>query len=70
MTANALPTVAEQVQLATLLQSEAVALRKIQAMQPVISDPELRQQVQTCIQTGKNHLTALMSFGKEHRLIQ
>lgn len=64
-----MPTVAEKVQLSHLMESEAVGIQKSQAMLPMLADPQLRQQVEACMQTGKVHLGALLTFSKEHNLI-
>lgn len=70
MTTNQMPTVGEQVQLSMLIKSEATALQQSQAILPMIADPELRQQVESCVQTSKAHLTALLSYSKQHQLVQ
>lgn len=70
MTANTMPTVAEQVELSVLIKSEAVGLQKGQAILPMTADQDLRQQMESSIQLGKAHLTALLSFSKEHQLVQ
>jgi len=66
MTTSGTPTVAEQIQLSGLITMEATGLQSAQAGLPMIADPELRQQIEAGIQTGKTHLTALMGFSKEH----
>lgn len=62
-------TEAEQVALSSMLQAEVVAVRQIQAILPMVADQEMRQEIEACIQTGKTHISALLSFSKEHHLI-
>ncbi len=70
MTTTGMPSVAEQIQLAGLIRLESTGLQQSQAILPMIPDQELRQQVESCVQTSKAHLTALEAFCKEHQLIQ
>jgi len=58
----------EILQLNELIRMEAMSVQQMQAMLPMISDPELKQLLSTCVQTGKTHANALVDFCKLHNL--
>lgn len=62
-------TEAERVHLSAMLQAEAVGVRQLQAILPMVADQEMRQELEACIQTGKTHLGTLLAFSQQHHLI-
>jgi len=58
----------EMLQLNELIRMESMDVQKVQAMLPMIADPELRQQLNTCVQTGRAHVKALVDFCHAHGL--
>lgn len=61
-------SVHETLQLNELIRIESMETQKVQAMLPMIGDPDLRQQLNACVQTGQAHVKALVDFCKAHNL--
>jgi predicted metal-dependent hydrolase len=49
-------------QMGELLRMQATEVQKLKAMMPMLSDPDLRQEVQTCVSTSSAHAKALLDF--------
>lgn len=58
----------ELLQLQELIRMESMGVQQVQAMLPMISDPEFKQLMTTCVETGKAHVNALVDFCKLHNL--
>lgn len=56
------PTVHEMLQMGELLRTQSAEVQKLKAMMPMLSDPDLRQEVQSCISTSSGHAKALLDF--------
>lgn len=61
-------TVHETLQLNELIRIEAAEVQRVQAMLPMIADPELKQQLNACLQTGRAHLKALVDYCRSHNM--
>lgn len=61
-------TTHEMLQINELLRMESTEVQKMQAMLPMISDADLRSEVESCIQTATNHTKALLAFCKTNQL--
>ncbi len=63
-TVTAKMTAHEMLSLNELIRMESMEVQKVQAMMPMISDPELRGEFSSCTQTAKNHLKALVGVAQ------
>lgn len=63
------PTVHEILQMNELLRLESGEVQKMQALLPMVSDPELRSEISACIQTGSAQVKALVDLCKQHQLV-
>lgn len=58
-------TVHETLQLNELVRMESGDVQKLQAILPMVSDAELRQEISSCIQAGSSHVKALVDLSKK-----
>lgn len=63
-------TAHEKLQLQELFRMETAGVQKAQATLPMVSDPDLRQELETCLQTGRAHLKAMVAFCRENQLVK
>lgn len=68
MTNMATPTVHEKLVLNEVIRTEAADVQKVQAMLPMIGDPELRQLLEGCVTSGKAHVRTLVDFCHKHNV--
>jgi hypothetical protein len=62
------PTVHEMLQFNELLRMQSTEVLKMQAMLPMLSDPDLRQEVQACVQADSAQVKAIVDFCKTEKL--
>ena len=62
-------SVHEMLQLNELIRLESGDVQKTKAMLPMISDPDLRQQLNACLQTGQAHVKALVDYCRTHQIV-
>ncbi|HWI60207.1 MAG TPA: hypothetical protein VNT75_00070 [Symbiobacteriaceae bacterium] len=62
------PTTHEMLQITELLRLESTDVQQMQAMLPMVADPELRTEISNCIQTGTTHVKALVAFCQSQQL--
>lgn len=60
----------EKLQLQELIRMETAGVQKAQATLAMVSDQDLRQELTTCLQTGKAHLKAMVAFCQENQLVK
>ena len=64
------PTVHEMIQINEMLRMESTDVQKLQAVMPMVSDPDLRQEIGSCIENGSSRVKMIVDFCKEHGLAQ
>lgn len=63
-------TVHEMLQFNELIRIQAAEVLKMQAMAPMVSDPDLTAEIQACINTDSGHVKALVDYVKANQLVQ
>jgi len=61
-------TAHEMLAINELLRNEAVGVKKMQAILPMVADEDLRAEITNCIQTDTAHIKALVKFCEANQL--
>lgn len=62
------PTTHELLIINELLRMESAEVQKLQAMLPMVADADLRSEITSCVQTGSDHVKALLQFCQSNQL--
>jgi hypothetical protein len=57
-------TVHEMLQFNELIRAQSTEVQKMQAMAPMVADPDLRQEIEACISADSAQVKALVDYAK------